>query len=175
MLLFKAPSNSHMRRIINFTGSLIANAAGGVTTLVDPSLALAGLSDFTSTGALYTKLAPPRCTVTLYPYTYYATAGSLTAFGNVVAYYDPTSSAIATTYAAALDYRGSLVFHSAKPITYSVQLVNAKGTNTPCLLSEYVANFLGSLNYTAPNATYPNNTSVALIVISFACDFSSQK
>jgi len=164
-----------MRRVVNFTVNIASNASGAVTTQVDPSLALTGSSDWASIGALYTKMTPPRVKVSLFPFVYFTTTGSSNYFGNMVTYYDPTAAAITTTYVAALDFRGALMYNAAKPLTYELQLSNSKGTMTPIILSDYVANFLGLLNFVAPNSAFANSVSVALLVLSFSCDFSSQK
>ena len=175
IVLFKAPNNPRMTRIINFTTVINANASGAVSTLVDPALAVTGSSDWTSTVALFTRAKVHRCSITLYPFSFYNVAGSGTFFGAMVMYYDPAAAAAVSTIASGLDFATHAMSHSSHPVSMNVRLINKLGVTTPIVASEFVANFLGQLAFVAPNGSYTNSSYVGLLTVAFDCEFSYQK
>lgn len=174
MLIFKAPSESRMRRTIHTTVTVNANASGAVTTMVDPTLLVTGSSDWASAQALFLRVKVERCEITFLP-NFFHTSASPNYFGTTVAYYDPAASAIVSSYDNALDYVPHAIIHSSKPMTMALKLRNQLGTTTPIVMSAYIANFLGSMNFIAPNGAYTNSSSVMTVFFTFVLDFSEQK
>jgi len=174
MPLLKAPSNSSMRRTINYSTIVNSNGSGAVTTQVDPSLAVSLSADWTASVALFGRVKVDQVRMLILP-NFFTTNSTPSYFGSMIAYYDPQASAIVTSYALAMDYVPHVVTSSLKPGNFNVRLRNALGTTTPIVVSSYVANFLGSLNFVAPNGAFPNSISVATILFSFVCTFSEQK
>lgn len=175
MALIQAPSNARMTRIINFSTTVIANATGAASTLIDPSLALTGSSDWASVTALFTRARVHRCIMKVYPDQFYTTAAPTAYFGSCVTYYDPAAAAAVSTIAAGMDFAVHAIVHSSKVVTLDVRLINKLGVTTPIVVSEFVANFLGQIVFVGPNGSYANNASIALITITFICEFSYQK
>ena len=164
-----------MIRIINYTTVITANASGAVSTLLDPSLAVTGSSDWTATVALFTRATVHRVSLTLYPFSFYNVAGPGTFFGAMVMYYDPAAAAAVATIASGLDFATHAISHSSHPVSMNARLVNKLGVTTPIVASEYVANFLGQFAFVAPNGSYTNSSFVGLLTASFECEFSYQK
>lgn len=174
MLLYKAPSDSRMRRTIHYTTVVASNASGAVTTMLDPTLAVVGSSDWTAAKELFLRAKVEHCEIVFLP-NFFHTSGSPNYFGTTVAYYDPAASALVTSYDLALDFVPHVILHSSKPMAMTLKLKNKLGTTTPIVISEYVANYLGSFNFVAPNGAYPNSISVMTAMLTFVLDFSEQK
>jgi len=171
--LYMAPNNPKFRRKLVYTATVASNATGGVGTNIDLSVTLIGLSSWTTTTALYSTVQVPRIEIQVLP-DFYHTNAVPCFFGSMVMYYDPIGLSIASSLAKALEFANSVIVHSSSRLNMLTTIHTVLGVKTPVASVDYVAGFLGSLIYYAPNGSYSNSVSVANIVITFDCVFSYQ-
>lgn len=171
MPFISAPKNVVLTRQIYVSQYITADGSGNLSTTFDLSALLVVASSWISTVALFQRASVQRVTVNLIPmYDFEGVTPAVV--GTSVLYYDATNSAVASTFAAALERNSAVLSSNSQGIlTFNTPVYNRLALTTPIQKDEFaVGGFLGYLNIIG--SSFRNAAQAYRIFIAFTVHFS---